>query len=177
MNWSGSASGSANPVSVTMSSGKVITASFSVPNYDIANALVIVSAPYTYTQTTAGATTAVDDPVVTCILTPTQRYNSVWYRYTPALNSVIEVNTLGSAYDTILSVWTGSQGALVNRACNDDAVGLQSRLSVTVSTGVDYYMLVSGYTAVASGTLKIAVTTKTYYGFGNNATYIPLAIR
>jgi hypothetical protein len=38
----------------------------------------------------------------------------------------IEANTFGSDYDTTLSVYTGSRGALTQIACNDDADLLQS---------------------------------------------------
>lgn len=179
--WQGDASGTVNPVTVTVVTTRTVTATFVlsgsvVPNDDIADALLIASTPYTATHSTTGATAAADDPLIACAGN-LPRYNSVWYRYTPALNSVIEASTIGSAYDTILAVWTGTRGALVNRACNDDASGLQSRVTVTVSAGTEYYMQVAGYTANAAGSLKLAVTTKSVAGFSNKAVYVPMVVR
>ena len=57
---------------------------------------------------------------------------SVWYVFTASTASTITADTLGSSYDTILSVYTGACAALasVPGGCNDDApLVLQSRVS------------------------------------------------
>jgi hypothetical protein len=66
------------------------------------------------------------------------------------------VDTSGSDYDTIISVWTGTQGNLSPVDCNDDidpGVARQSRLNFGVKAGTTYRIMVSGYYAADSGTL------------------------
>ncbi len=56
-----------------------------------------------------------------------QKYRTVWYRYTAPSAQPLIIDTMGSDYDTVLVVWTGSRGSLTSVACNDDFGGtLQS---------------------------------------------------
>jgi hypothetical protein len=70
----------------------------------------------------------------------------VWFTYTPQSNIRLEANTFGSNYDTTLSVYTGTRGALTQIACNDDVLGtntLQSRVRFDAVAGTTYYFMVS----------------------------------
>jgi len=125
-----------------------------VPNDDFNNAFVISSVPYSNSQDTTGATTATDDPHFTCV--SGQKYNTVWYRYTPTASGIFTVNTFGSSYDTVLAIWTGTRGALQSKACNDDTGGLQSQVLVPVSAGTTYYIEVAGYREYSYGILNIS---------------------
>ncbi len=112
-------------------------------NDDFDSATVISSLNFNDSIDTSGATTAPDDPNFTCVSGP--KYNSVWYRYTAAQSEDLVINTFGSAYDTVLAVWTGMRGSLTSVACNDDSGGLQSYLQVPVTQGQTYYIEVAGY--------------------------------
>jgi hypothetical protein len=127
------------------------------PNDDFDDALVITSVPYNNVQDTTWATTASDDPEFTC--RSGQRYHTVWYRFTPSSNGTMTVDTFGSAYDTVLAVWTGTRGALQSEGCNDDAGGtLQSQVEVPVSAGTTCYIEVAGYSSEACGSLHLIIT-------------------
>ena len=69
---------------------------------------------------------------------------SVWYRWTAPQNGVLTVRTLGSAFDTLLAVYTGDQvGALTEIASNDDAPsarGFTSELTFSATRGVGYML-------------------------------------
>jgi hypothetical protein len=71
----------------------------------------------------------------------------VVYRYTPFMNMGVGIDLCPSQYDTKVYVYANVAGNLV--ACNDDAgcgiTGYQSRLNVSFSAGVDYYIVVDGY--------------------------------
>lgn len=69
---------------------------------------------------------------------------SVWWTFTPSINTSYRVETLGSSFDTDLSVWTGSGHPLAEVACNDDAVNGQSRLVVALTAGTTYRVRVAG---------------------------------
>ncbi len=109
-------------------------------NDDFDNAKVIADIPYVDTMDTSYATSAPDDP--------TECWNnngSVWYAFTPPVDMILEANTSGSYYDTTLSAYTGTRGALsmVPGACNDDSeYGLQSKVEFSATAGVTYYFLV-----------------------------------
>ncbi|MHB1355179.1 MAG: C1 family peptidase [Anaerolineae bacterium] len=124
---------------------------------DFDRAININNTPYNATQDTTGATTAPDDPIFTCGGSG-QKHNTVWYQYRPGEGGVMTVTTQGSDYDTVLSVWTGSRGALVSRACNDDFFGLQSQVTVSVTANITYYIEVAGYASSSSGTLMLGLT-------------------
>jgi len=116
------------------------TTSLAAPpaNDDFDSAVVILELPFTDNLDTTEATWAEDDPG------DCTSNGSVWYAFTPGTNMRIEANTYGSDYDTVLSVYTGSRGALsiVPGACNDDFDGLQSRVRFDAIGGTTYYFLI-----------------------------------
>ena len=107
------------------------------------NAQAISSLPFTHSMSTESATIAGDDPQSTC---GSSNNPSVWFTYTPLSNQSISIDTLDSDYDTVLSVWTGERGSLVEISCNDDAADSgQSQLTIAMTSGTSYYILVAGY--------------------------------
>ncbi|MBE0689546.1 MAG: hypothetical protein IH587_05420, partial [Anaerolineae bacterium] len=74
----------------------------------------------------------------------TERTNTAWYRYTPGSDGWLRVSTFGSSYDTVIGAYTGTEAALTEVACNDDAPGTTAssmRFAVTSETPV--YIMVA----------------------------------
>lgn len=120
----------------------------------------IAGLPFSDSTDTRSATTAADDPAMPC--GNGRGGNTVWWKYTPANNAVVLVNTFGSNYDTVLAVWTGSRGALALQACNDDAEGLQSQLWFEARAGTTYFVEVADYDSGPGqgGTLRLNVSSQ-----------------
>src|SRR5688572_4487073 len=73
----------------------------------------------------------------TCNFPLSGNTHSVWYKYTPASNGFLAVDTFTSNYDTVLEVFSGSVTLANSIACNDDSGGTsQSALSFPVSSGI-----------------------------------------
>jgi len=118
------------------------------PNDDFNQATVAPSIPFTVNEDVTNATVAPDDPF--CV----NRNQTVWFAFTPSTNIRLEANTFGSNYDTTLSVYTGTRGALTQIACNDDSNGtLQSRVRFNAVAGTTYFFMVSSFSHVASANL------------------------
>lgn len=121
-------------------------------NDDFNNAIVITQLPFADTTNTENATTAKDDPACA------GNAHTVWYRYTPTQDQVIEANTFGSDYDTTLSVYTGTQGSLSQIVCNDDAGDtLQSQISINVVAGETFHFMVGSFGSTNGGNLVFRV--------------------
>jgi hypothetical protein len=121
-------------------------------NDNFSAATAIGSSSYSTTEDTSGAT--VDGTPIPSSCTSGEANsgdaNSVWFKYTPSSSTTAEFDTIGSAYDTILSVWTGtSASSLTNVACNDDIVLGIDRVSqisnLSLTGGTTYYIMVSAY--------------------------------
>jgi hypothetical protein len=123
----------------------------STSNDDFNNATAITAIPFTTTEDTTNTTVAADDPFCA------GRSATVWFSFTPTTDLRVEANTFGSNYDTTLSVWTGSRGALNLVACNDDSQGLQSRVFFNATAGVTYFFMVSAFGSSAGGHLTLNV--------------------
>jgi hypothetical protein len=115
----------------------------------------------TYTGSTCRATFNAADGTGTCGASSTNR--DVWYRWTAPCTGNLLLNTCGSNYDTVVSVHTGTCGGLTQIGCNDDAGSggrcpftLMSFLSVPVTSGVTYYIRVSGFSA-GSGSFVLTI--------------------
>jgi PKD repeat protein len=105
-------------------------------NDAFANATVIDTVPFSTTEDTSEATSDPTDP------SGCSNNGSVWFAYTPSSGTTVVADTFGSSYDTVLSAWTGTPGALDLLACNDDFNGLQSRITFPATGGTTYYFMV-----------------------------------
>jgi len=111
-------------------------------NNDISNAIAFLSAPDTKTMSEAtynDSTIAFDDPQASCIGFP--YLHSVWYSFTPTSYGDATINTLGSNFDAVIAVWTGTRGNLTEVACDDDSAGdNQAEVVVQMTAGKKYYI-------------------------------------
>ena len=74
--------------------------------------------------------------------------SSVWYQWTAPAGGQVTFNTLGSTFDTLLGVYTGSAvGSLTVVATNDDiSISFdQSQVTFTAAAGTTYRIAVDGY--------------------------------
>ncbi|MCC6416323.1 MAG: matrixin family metalloprotease [Opitutaceae bacterium] len=75
--------------------------------------------------------------------------HSIWWRWTSPGDVTVTLDTLGSNFDTVLGVYTGSAvNALTKVASNDDkesGVIRTSTLSFNATTGTTYYFAVDGW--------------------------------
>ena len=134
------------PPTATLTPSPQATPRLGAPtNDDCSSALLIPGVPYAHTVTTTAATAQATDPAPTC--GNRSRAKSVWYAFTAPASVRLTANTFGSSYDTILAVYTGACGNLsqVPGACNDDASGLQSRVSFLAQAGTTYHLLATAY--------------------------------
>jgi subtilisin-like proprotein convertase family protein len=108
---------------------------------------------------TVGTTT--DGPAATC---GGGGQNDVFYSFVATRDGVVQINTCGASFDTIVSILDGScAGASIG--CNDDAGAaapcagtLQSFVTAPVVNGQTYIVRVAGFgTAAGTGTLSIAI--------------------
>jgi hypothetical protein len=122
-------------------------------NDNIANPIAVTSNNFVSTVDNSAATTETTDPTPTCAMTGTNpstnpRTKTVWWSLTAASSSSVMASTIGSVYDTTLSVWTGIPGSLALVACNDDISSgtiTQSRLTFSATAGTKYYIMVAPF--------------------------------
>jgi photosystem II stability/assembly factor-like uncharacterized protein len=119
-------------------------------NDNFASALIVNTVPYTDTQQTGGATTEVGEPVPApaCTTGEAAATHSVWYKYTPSINGLANFTTTGESIDGVLQVVTGTGlGALtpVLNGCDDEFAGVPENITVAVSAGTTYYIMVSDW--------------------------------
>ena len=133
------------------------------------NATIINSIPFSDSVNTTTANQELDEPELdipnTCEGVRLRAgLTTVWYRYTPPVNALVSLDTLGSnqpvinpstgtpyEYDTYIAVWTGTidnnpatQTNLI--ACNDDNdAGYRSQLGFDAVAGTTYYIQVAQY--------------------------------
>lgn len=79
-------------------------------------------------------------------------YNkTVWFVLTPPETGRVTLSTVGSTYDTTLSVYTGSPSKLGKIDCVDDTDGSQEQLGLDVVQGRTYYVQVAAYSGRPTG--------------------------
>ncbi len=74
---------------------------------------------------------------------------AVW-RFNPPATGTVCINTVGSAYDTVLYARTNC-GSTRDLACNDDTLGQQSEIQLDVTTGTPVYLFIDGFNASTGG--------------------------
>jgi len=127
-------------------------------NNNFVSAMSITSTTFNDTKDSSGATTETNDPTPACaqslqIPFVTGRSNTMWYKVVPTGSGTANIDTIGSSYDSVLSVWSGtSQTALtavVPNGCNDDVnpgiVTVSQLTNVALNAGTTYYIMVSSF--------------------------------
>jgi hypothetical protein len=122
------------------------------PNDDFDNATVVSALPFTDTEDVSEATRALDDP-------STSGWPNVWYRFTPATNTSLELDTTGSNTSTDVCVYHGTRGALGQVACSPD--GFDSHFFAELQGGVTYYVMVEITSACCGQSLTLSLRDRT----------------
>jgi hypothetical protein len=122
------------------------------PNDDFDNATVVAALPFTDTEDVSEATRAPDDPY-------TSGWPNVWYRFTPATDTSLELDTTGSNTSTDVCVYQGTRGALSQIACSPD--GFYSHFFAELDGGVTYYVMVDSTAACCSQSLTLSLRDRT----------------
>jgi len=136
-------------------------------NDDFAGAIAINSLPFTANTNTVNATTQGRDPSISCGSSSLPKQSrSVWYRFVPSTSRIYKISTEGSSYNTVVALWQGSFGSLVNSGCdNDGGAGNHASLTLLLNKNTTYYIEVTAYGGNAGGSLNLAVQqaeVKTY---------------
>ena len=142
---------------VTLTTATVTLPTFTViapppANDNFANAASITGNSFTDTKDSSGATTETSDPTPACAAggTTNGRSNSIWYQFTPASSGSASLNTIGSNFDTVLSIWTGTPGNLTPVACNNGIVNpgiivVTQLPNVAMVGGTTYFIMLSSF--------------------------------
>jgi uncharacterized repeat protein (TIGR03803 family) len=97
--------------------------------------------------------------------------NLIWYTWTASFTGVISLTTLGSDFDTLLGVYTGTNIAQLTSVAEDDDSGgyFTSLVTFNVSAGTAYQIAVGGFRG-ASGNVILGMPSGTGYRVLNAAT-------
>jgi hypothetical protein len=85
---------------------------------------------------------------------------SLWFNWQAPMNANVTIDTLGSSFDTVLAVYTGSSLTNLTLVGSDDdggEINLNSRLTFAAQAGVNYLVAVDGYNG-ASGGVALNIT-------------------
>ena len=114
----------------------------------------------------SSATQATDDPRASC--TPYSQSGTVWYTTTSTTSGTMALDTLGSRYRTVPSVWTGTRGNMTEVACDVPAEpNGPARVRFAAAAGTTYSIMVGSYytpgatelTLTLSGPVRVADLT------------------
>lgn len=122
------------------------------PNDNFANAQIIGGCSGTVTGTNVSATKETGEPAHWPASPGSIR--SVWYQWQAPASTSVTIDTIGSAYDTLLAVYTGtSVGGLTLVQNNDDIASgnTVSRVTFTATQGTTYRIAVDGFDNGGSG--------------------------
>jgi hypothetical protein len=170
--WSGDDEAGAYPPDDTTTDGVAIpvAAGMTVGDVDIVintpvapvndaciDAITVPALPFALSLDTTAATSPGDDPLLACTPTGGRNANSVWFQVEAPADGTISVDTAGTAYDTVVAAFTGACGGLGPAGCNDDAGGLQARLTFPVSAGTSYLVEIADFGTPGGGALDVAI--------------------
>src|SRR5207244_755441 len=114
------------------------------PNDDFADSIALDSLIPPITGSNAFATKETGEPNHAA----NEGGASIWYSWAPSFSGTAFVSTAGSAFDTLLGVYTGSSvSALATLAGNDDATRAvtTSKACFTTASGATYRIAVDGF--------------------------------
>jgi len=117
-------------------------------NDSYSNAHVVGVLPFSQSVDTKAATTQFGEPAPFCSYGTTA---SVWYRFTPAADTLVVADTEGSDYAAVIGVWTDTKFGLTPVACNGGffpggpvADIVDAKLAFEAEAGRNYFFQVAG---------------------------------
>jgi hypothetical protein len=149
--------------------------SVTVPNYTFANRTVLTG---TSVSASANNTVSSKEPGE-----PDHAGNrggkSVWWSWTAPSVGTLTVNTVGSTFDTLLAVYTGSTVSVLNHIASNDDFGTgfnrTSRVTFGTVAGTTYHIAVDGFRADSGEvTLNLDFDTTPFATNDHFAARIPL---
>ena len=137
----------------------------SIANDTCAGALEVTpgdGVPAEYAFSNACASNSVGLPVDQCGLA-LDIYHDLWYSITLPVDSLIDADTFGSPFDTVLTVYEGCPVSdSVPITCSDDDSGtVQSAIAFYVTGGVTYLVRVGSYSPTVTGAGVVHFTATT----------------
>jgi hypothetical protein len=105
------------------------------------NAMQVGSLPFVAIGSTEGANT-INEPTTSC---GSGVGSTIWFAYQPSNQEDIILTSLGSEFDTVLSVWTYVNDRWREIECNDDTDELTSEIRLSARAGMTYYIMLGGY--------------------------------
>jgi outer membrane protein assembly factor BamB len=120
-------------------------------NDDFASRARLAGNNFLVRSNNAGATAESGEPASTAGPAAT----SLWWEWTPATTAAVRLTTTGSAYDTVLTVYTGTglTGLTPTAANDNDGAAVTSRIDFTAQAGVTYQISVDGKAGASGLTL------------------------
>ena len=82
---------------------------------------------------------------------------SIWWKWTPNFTGSFVLGTQRSEIDTVLAVYSGTKGNLVEVASNDDVSALDwtSQVTMDVESGTTYHIVVDSYSSHSTGKIEL----------------------
>ncbi len=142
------------PVGLLTLAAAATTLGATLVNDDLAGATVLTGASLALTAANGGATKESGEPSHA----GNSGGASVWWTWTAPSSGVVAVDTIGSDFNTLLAVYTGSAvGSLTSVASDDDSgFGGRSKLSFNAVAGTVYRIAVDGFGG-ASGSITLGL--------------------
>ena len=130
-----------------VSLGLIFTAGASVPaNDNFADATILTGSVASANGSNGATSRQTGEPAHAS----NRASHSVWFRWTAPSSGLVFVSTIGSSFDTVLAVYTGSTLASLQPVSSDDDSGGNSTSLVgfNATTGTVYSFAVDGYSGV-----------------------------
>lgn len=152
-----------------------------VSNDSCTNPRVIPSTSTAYSDgpyCISAATVSVCEVGETCETTNAGISHSVWYGFTPRYSGRVSINTNGSSYDTVLSVWDGCAQIILNPNNTITCItGLVNQLACNNDGGTGNASAISGLKLLRGESHRIKVSANGSTNEGGsldfNLTYVP----
>lgn len=155
VSWSGQASGADAPLALLMSTNKSVTGLFKIIGDEFSTRVPVSGTVLSVTGSTIGTTKEAGEP------NHAGNFGgkSIWWTWTAPVSGTVTLSTAGSAFNTLLAVYTGSSvSALTLVAGDNNSLGGTNRSRVTFNAiaGTPYQLAVDGFNS-ASGSAALSL--------------------
>ena len=140
------------PLVLFLATAPLATAQTTPPNDNLSDAFYLHAASFTATQSNTAGTKQAGEPDHA----GETGASSIWWSWVAPVSGIVQLDTIGSDFDTLLAVYTGYDIANLQHVASDDQSGGNDTSSLTFEAfaGYTYQFAVDGYHG-AAGTAKL----------------------